>query len=304
MRTAIVNVAPNRKARRWPARGAERECIVMLIQYCRALAWMLLSPLCCGAAWGQPIMLRSLTYADLADLSLSAQIVAKIHVTEVIDLPARPEVQPANGVVRRYIEGQISVLIKGPQDMPSALKFVAQMPVDARGKAEKIKKTDQIIFARSVPRQPDTVQIIAPDAMIDWTSGEESTAHSIIAESLRRGAPPHIRGVDSIFSAPGDIPGQRESQFFLKTDSQPVSITFFRKPDTPPSWTVALGELTDAGLPPPHHDTLLWYELACQLPDALPSALLEAQDATSSDALKDDYKVIRTDLGPCDRTRH
>ncbi|MBU6208041.1 MAG: hypothetical protein KGQ42_10170, partial [Alphaproteobacteria bacterium] len=227
----------------------------------------------------------------------------KIRVSEVIAVPSGPDHIQNSKFVRRYIEGQIETLIKGPRDVSPLIKMTVELPLDARGKTEKIKKTEQIIFAQSVAGTPNVLQLIAPDAMIDWNAARESRVHGIIAESLGSHSPPRIEGVESAFSAPGNLPGERDTQIFLATDSRPVSLSITRKPDEDPQWSVALGELADVGVPPPAHDTLLWYELACNLPETIPDAKLADLDALSAGAVRADYALVRKGLGMCARAR-
>ena len=64
-----------------------------------------------------------------------------------------------------------------------------------------------------------------------------------------------------------------------------------------------MSEIVDEAAAPPARDTLLWYRLACALPQALPArstASLAPSDATLA---QEDYRFVLDALGPCGRRR-
>jgi hypothetical protein len=244
----------------------------------------------------------SLSYADLADLALPAKIVAKVQITEAIPLKTAQNAAPAAGSERFYLTARIADLVRGQVDTPQTISFVTDVQRDQRGKVPKLKNTIAIIFARPVAGHPGDVQLDAPDAAIGWTTQRESVVRSILVAAAAPDSPPAIAGVDSAFSVPGTIPGERETQIFLQTDSRPVSLVIARHANEAPSWTVALGEIVDRGVPPPPHDSLLWYQLACHLPRDVPVAKLVAVP-DQAEAIRSDYAVVMQGLGPCVRGR-
>jgi hypothetical protein len=66
---------------------------------------------------------------------------------------------------------------------------------------------------------------------------------------------------------------------------------------------VALGEIVDEAARPPAQGSLLWYRLACGLPDTLPARSVRALSAPDADAARADYQIVLRALGPCGRTR-
>jgi len=253
------------------------------------------------AATPEPI--ESLHYADLADLSLPAQIVAKVRISEEIELQPKPGTTVVSGHVQVYLEADIEALIKGPQDVPRHVAYIADLVRDSQGRPPKIKKSAQLIFAHIVSGRSGFVQLIAPDADLIWSPARESTVRQIITSSSAADSPPRVIGIDSAFSAAGTIPGERETQIFLQTESQPVSITVTRRAGETARWSVALGEIADNGSPPPLRDTLLWYRLACTLPIHMPHPKLAALPADQLDAVNEDYDLVRVELGACERSR-
>jgi len=243
-----------------------------------------------------------LTYADLADLALPAKIVAKVQITETIALKAGPDSPPRADVERLYVSAQIADLLRGQVDTPRAVSFLDDVVRDARGKVPKLKNTIALVFGRPVPDRPNDLQLNAPDAAIAWSPMRESIVRAILVAAAAPDSPPTIRGVDSAFSVPGTIPGERETQIFLQTDSRPVSLVITRHANEAPNWTVALGEIVDHGVPPPVHDSLLWYQLACHLPPEVPAAkLVSVPD--QAEAIRADYALVLQGLGPCRRGR-
>src|SRR3546814_13668580 len=73
-----------------------------------------------------------------------------------------------------------------------------------------------------------------------------------------------ITEVGDAFHVPGTIPGESETQIFLRTsDQRPVSLSVLRRPGEAPKWSVSLDEMVDESSAPAGRDTLLWYRLAC-----------------------------------------
>lgn len=243
-----------------------------------------------------------LTYADLADLALPARIVAKVQVTETIALKVATDGAVPSSVERLYVSAQIVDLIRGQTDTPRTITFLDDVPRDARGKVPKLKNTTLLIFARPVSERLDEVQLDAPDAAIAWSSVRDSTVRAILQAATAPDSPPVIKGVDSAFSVAGTIPGERETQIFLQTDSRPVSLIVSRHANAAPARTVALGEIVDQGAPLPASNTLLWYQLACHLPKMFPPAKLPAT-ADDAQAVREDYAVVMAGLGTCARGR-
>ncbi|MFX8031972.1 hypothetical protein ABTK54_19490, partial [Acinetobacter baumannii] len=65
---------------------------------------------------------------------------------------------------------------------------------------------------------------------------------------------------------------------------------------------VALTEVVDESARAPARDTLLWYRLACFLPDNLPAKVLAGADEANATAAAQDYAFVQQSLGPCTRT--
>ncbi|MDE2042955.1 MAG: hypothetical protein KGJ05_07770, partial [Alphaproteobacteria bacterium] len=98
------------------------ECIAMLIRQHRIYKVIAGVALLCGAISTAGVS-EPWHYADYADLVLPAPIVAKIRVSEVIAVPSGPDHIQNSKFVRRYIEGQIETLIKGPRDVSPLIKM-------------------------------------------------------------------------------------------------------------------------------------------------------------------------------------
>ncbi len=250
-----------------------------------------------GAPESGPI--DQLHYADLADHALPAKIVAKVVIIDSIPLAPEAGAPLPNGRTRQYIDAQIIDLIRGQSDTPRMVSFLADILPDARGKQPKLKKSVMLIFARPVPARSGFVQLEATNALLNWTPTRESLVRSILLAATAPDSPPNVSGIESAFSVDGTVPGERETQIFLQTDSRPVSITVTRRANEEPHWSLASGEIADHGAPPPPHDTLLWYLLACHLPLTYPEAKLDATPAAQANAIRADYAVVMKDLGPC-----
>ncbi|MGP1352014.1 MAG: hypothetical protein ACTS1Z_01705 [Parasphingopyxis sp.] len=245
-----------------------------------------------------------LSYADIADLALGAPIVALARVdrTRRVDEERAAGLRP--GHVRYYVEADLQTLIRSASAVPASVTYLVDLPLDADGRRPRIRDREVILFAMPVPGRRGELQLIAPDAQLDWTEEREQTVRALLSEAASDNAPGTVTGVGNAFSVPGTLPGESETQIFLATsDGRPVSLSILRRPNQEPRWTVSLSEIVESASPPPERNTLLWYRLACFLPDRLPDSSMETTDRNQVAVAREDYAMVMRDLGTCTRYR-
>ena len=244
-----------------------------------------------------------LSYADFADLADSAPLVVRAQVRKLKQL--KPEqtrgVKPGWG--RFYIEARTGALLAGDGVLGESLRYLADIPLDWRGRPPKLKKKQVLLFARAVPGRPGELQLTSPDAQIAWDPATETRLRAILTERLSPDAPVRITGVREAIHVDGALEGEGETQMFLGTgDGSAASITVNRSPGNPPVWGVSFSEVMEGGSPPVR-DTLRWYRLACFLPPALPPEANLSDGAEAKAQAEADYRLVMEGLGPCGRTR-
>lgn len=242
------------------------------------------------------------SYADLADRALTAPIALIATVARAT--PVEPDRSPglAPGHVRLYVEADADTLIRGPEGLPTHFSYLADVPLEANGRAPRLRKTQVLLLARPVPGHADELQLVTPDAQLPLTPENESRIRAILTEAAKTDAPPRITGIASAFHSPGSIPGEGETQIFLTTaDKRPISLNIVRRPHEEPRWGVALGEVVDQSARPAAKNTLLWYRLACELPRTLPESTTASLEPADADAARTDYQLVLDGLGPCTR---
>jgi len=241
-------------------------------------------------------------YAEMADLVIASPVIvdATIRSTSKIKSTEAPGLAP--GATRFYVEADVGALLRGPGAIPPRIGYLLDAAPDPLGRVPKYKKSRVLLFARPVPGRSDQIQLVRPDAQLAWSPASDALARRIAAEVLAHDVPPVITGVGSAFHVAGSLPGEGETQVFLRTaDHRPVSLSILRRPGEEPRWAVALSEIIDDSAAPPKPDTLLWYRLACFLPRELPDdsvAALSAEDATVA---REDYRFVLNRLGRCER---
>ena len=244
------------------------------------------------------------SYADLADRALAAPVAVLATVSSAI--PLKPAQSPglAPGHVRLFVEAVATGLIRGPQGLSPQLRYLADVPLDPKGRPPKLKKAEVLLLARPVAGRSGEVQLVAPDAQFLRTPETEAVVRAIITEAVRRDGPPAITGIGGAFHVPGAIPGESETQIFLTTaGNRPISLNVLRRPGEQPQWSVALTEVVDEAAQTPKPDTLLWYRLACGLPRNLPASVVAELDTGAARATAADYALILEQLGRCTRNR-
>ena len=244
-----------------------------------------------------------LTYADLADLSLTAPVAAHVRLKRAVALkPAEAGPVPP-GRTRFYVVADVVALISGAEGLPSEVHYLADVPMRGGKPGKLAKKSEHIVLARPVPGKPGELQLASPDAQLPFTAARANMVRSIMREASAPGAAPRITGIGRAFHVPGTLPGESETQIFLQTaGGQPVSLSVLRRPGIAPQWAVSLSEVTDDAAAPPAANSLLWYRLACTLPRTIPAESY-ADAPEQAQAIRADYDVVIRGLGPCARTR-
>jgi hypothetical protein len=243
------------------------------------------------------------TYADLTDLAAAAPVVADVVVARATRLKPAQAPGVAAGFARFYVEGDVQALVRGAEGLPGHVSWLVDLPLDARGRVPKLaKKTRLLLLATTAGARPGEIRLIAPYAQFGWTAELDARLRAILTGLTAADAPPRVTGIGSAFHVPGSLPGESETQIFLRTeDGRPISLTVLRRPGEQPRWAVALGEMVDEAAAPPPRDSLLWYRLACFLPRDLPDTATNALAAAEAEAARTDYRFVVTALGGCAR---
>jgi len=250
----------------------------------------------------------TVTWADLADLADSAPLVVRAQVRKQVPVEPQRAIGVRPGWARFYFEARTVSLLVGDSMIGESLRYLADLPLDARGKVASLGKKQVLLFASMVPamasgNRGSELRLVTPDAQVLWDPVSETRLRTILPELLAANAPPRITGVREAINVAGELAGQSETQIFLAArDSGAAAISVTRRPGAPPVWGVSFSEAAEGGMPPPR-ETLRWYRLACFLPPVLPHAtnLSESpQEKAQADA---DYRLVMGELGPCLRLR-
>jgi hypothetical protein len=246
-----------------------------------------------------------LTYADAADLALAAPVAAHVRIARANALRARDALDVPQGHRRFLVEADILSLIRGSGALPARVKYLVDLPNDARGRTARLpRRSEHLLLASTVPGRPGELRLVAADAQLPYSLALAERIRAILRDSNGAGSPPTITAVGRAFHVPGAIPGESETQIFLQTaDERPVSLSILRRPGEAPRWVAALSELVDENATTPALDTLLWYRLACTLPRTLPQQSLGEATRSEAAAIAADYRLVIEGLGPCARNR-
>ncbi|WP_390551627.1 hypothetical protein [Qipengyuania sp. MTN3-11] len=255
------------------------------------------------AATAQPSVSPAPTYADLVSLSESAPLVLRAEVTD--QATVKPERAPglAPGHARLYIEAETQALLTGTMPVGESLRYLVDVPLDAKGKPPKLKKRQFLLFARPGQRAAE-IQLVGPRAQIAYTPELEARLRPVLVQLAAADRPPVVTGIRDALSVGGNLAGESETQLFLDTAAgDPVSLTVVRRPGQAPRWGVSWSELVDQAARPPRTETLEWYRLACTLPPRLPDEANLTRDSASRARAAEDYAFVLQQLGPCQRNR-
>jgi len=246
-----------------------------------------------------------LTYADLADLSLAAPVVAHLRVRDADTLDPRDAPNLPPGRRRFLVEADIVALIRGAGGLPARVSYLVDLANDSRGRPARLRRGDELlVLAVRAPNRPAELRLVAPDAQLPYAPETAERLRAILRDSSAAGAAPRLTGIGRAFHVEGSLPGESETQIFLQAaGDRPISLNILRRPGEQPRWSVALSEIVDEAARPPAPETLLWYRLACTLPPRLPPQSLNEATPEESRAIEADYRLVLDGLGPCARTR-
>lgn len=263
-----------------------------------------------NAAPAPPMAPPAVTYADLADLADSAPLAIKAQVRKLTQLePERARgVKPGWG--RFYVEARTRTLIAGNAVLGEAMKYLVDLPLDAKGKPPALKNKEVLLFARTIPGRPNDpkkwgeLQLVAPDAQVVWHPESEAKLRAILTELQSPAAPKRVRGLREAIYVPGNLAGEGETQMFLATsDNSAASIVVQHKPGQPTRWGVTFSEVLEDSLEPPKVETLTWYRLACFMPAQMPAGVNVSASPADKAVAAEDYALVRRQLGACPRNR-
>ena len=241
-------------------------------------------------------------YAEVADLVLAAPLLLDAQIRSAARIKGEEAANVEPGRARFYVEADVLALIRAPGAMPARVGYVVDVPLDARGRAPKLKKRRVLLFARPVAGQPAMVQLVTLDSQRDWSPDLDALVRRVVREVVAAGAPPAVTGLGNAFHVPGTLPGEGETQIFVQTATgDPISLSILRRPGEQRRWAVALGEIVDDAAAAPQRDTLLWYRLACGLPRELPPESIASEEPANAAIAREDYQFVLQQLGPCRR---
>ena len=247
---------------------------------------------------------ESASYSDIADLVVISPLIIDVTVRKAAKVTPEQAMGVPISMQRMLIEGDVMALIRGEGGIAERVRFVLDVPKDAKSKVPKLKKQRLFLFGSTVAGRTGDIRLSRPNALASFSPTNDALVRRITQEAVLIDAPQRIIGVASAFHSAGTVLGEGETQIFLKTEKdQPVSLTVLSRPNQQKQWAVSTAEVIDSSATAPERFTLLWYRLACGLPPSLPTDRIEAardQDAARAQA---DYKFVIDALGPCGRKR-
>jgi hypothetical protein len=248
-----------------------------------------------------PVETRS--YSDIADLVVIAPLIVDAKIRSVKKLPSAQTVGVPENVQRMIVEADVQALIRGNGGITPRVRFLLDLKKDHRGKLPNLNKQRLYLMA-NYSDTPGNIKLARPDALIQWSPGNETKLRSITQEAVQIDAPAQVTGVINAFHTAGTLIGDGETQIFLGTaNKQPMAITVISAQGKPKRWSLSTSELIGESNLTPTPQSLLWYRLACGLPKTLPDSVFESSDADGRAATQSDYSFVIKSLGPCGRQR-
>lgn len=250
------------------------------------------------------VQAENAAYADVADLVIISPMIANVIIKDTKNISAEQAVGVPPTRQRMLVEADVTALIRGDGGIAPRIKFLLDVPKDAKGKTPKLKKQRFFILGSQVPNQPGEFRLSRPNALIQWSASNDILVRTIAQEALLLDAPPAVKGISSAFFSPATVPGDGETQIFIDTaNGTPISLSIVSRQGQAKRWSVSTSELIDENTTAPAAQTLLWYRLACGLPRSLSADLVESTGDANVARAQGDYNFVLQSLGPCVRKR-
>lgn len=246
----------------------------------------------------------SAAYADIADLVTISPLIVDASIRNLQKLPPEQAIGVPADRQRMLVEADVTALIRGQGGITPRVRFLLDVPKDAKGNIPKLKKQRLFLLGSSVTGKPGEIRLSRPNALIQYSVANDALVRSITKEAVLIDAPPKITGIISAFHSAGTVLGEGETQVFLRTSREhPLSLSILSRPGEEKRWAVSTAEVIDESASAPAKFTLLWYRLACDLPRTLSPDRVEAADSENAARAQADYKFVLDSLGPCGRKR-
>ena len=250
------------------------------------------------------VQAQDASYADIADLVIISPLIVDATIRNLQKVAPEQAVGVPTNLQRMLIEADITALIRGQGGVTPRVRFLLDVPKDAKGKIPKLKKQRMFLLGSTVAGRPGEIRLSRPNALILWSAANDALLREITRQAVAVAAPPKVTGIASAFYSAGTVIGEGETQVFVKTErGQPLSLSILSRPGQEKRWAVSTAEVIDESATAPVRNTLLWYRLACGLPRALPLELVESTDSENAARAQADYKFVIDSLGPCGRKR-
>lgn len=244
------------------------------------------------------------SYADIADLVVNSPLIIDATLRNTTKIPPEQAIGVPANIQRLLIVADVTALIRGNEGIAGQVRFLLDVPKDAKGKIPKLKKQRYFLLGNKAQGLPGTIRLSRPDSLIEWSAGNEAMLRAITKEAVIIDAPQAITSLTSAFHSPGTVIGEGETQIFVEAQNNQIySLSIFSRPGEPKRWAVSTGEVIDESASAPAKDSLLWYRLACGLPQSLDRKLVETNEAENVARAQTDYRFIIESLGPCGRKR-
>lgn len=244
------------------------------------------------------------SYADVADLVVISSLIVDANIRNAQKIAPEQAVGVPANLQRMLVEADVLALIRGQGGVTPKVKFILDVPKDAKGKTPKLKKQRIFLLGSTVAGRPGEIRLAKPNALIAWSAANDTLVRAVTQEAVQIDAPQRITGITSAFYSAGTVLGEGETQIFLKTErDQPLSLSVLSRPGQAKRWAVSTAEVIDESATAPAKHTLLWYRLACGLPRSLSSDQVEAVESDNAARAQADYKFVIDALGPCGRKR-
>ncbi|MEQ1539928.1 MAG: hypothetical protein ABL928_13460, partial [Sphingorhabdus sp.] len=110
------------------------------------------------------------SYADIADLVVISPLIVDATVRKATKVPMEQAVGVPANLQRMVVEADVTALVRGNDGIAGTVRFLLDIPKDAKGKIPKLKKQRYFVLGSKATGTPGTIRLSRPDALVAWSA--------------------------------------------------------------------------------------------------------------------------------------
>jgi len=141
----------------------------------------------------------SAAYADIADLVTISPLIIDATIRNLQKIAPEQAIGVPADRQRMLVEADVTSLIRGQGGITPRVRFLLDVPKDAKGKIPKLKKQRFFLLGNIVNGKPGEIRLSRPNALVQYSPANDALVRGITKEAVLIDSPPKITGILNAF---------------------------------------------------------------------------------------------------------